>query len=812
MSGTLMNSSFPSENVLFSAASGQALQQGQRNALMLENQGIVNQGAQQAVSAVDQEQVGRAASFLMTLPEEQRAAAYPRVVQTLQSQGFAKNAPAQYPGHDVVAQLANAGVPVVDQYKMGLITPPGLTAAIAGANAPLPGQPGYGAPGPGASATPATAYGKGGPGSSVTVPPEYLPFYAEASKRTGIPVDVLIAQHRQESGFNPGATGAAGEIGIGQVAPATARSPGFGMTGVEPATLRDPRTNINFSADYLKARMGPNANPADPNAIVSGLHAYNGGGDPNYVANVTRYLPQPGATQQAAAAPVAPAGVAARTGGVDVAGPGAGAPGGGALPVTGPMTDQAWLDNQAKTYPDLAGPNANPTAPVPATDQPAPAAPGGAGVPVGNLGLVRTPDGNVGTPTPAPAPLPGTPPNAMGPTPSPPPQLMPAASAQPPQAAPATGTNSPQFQAALEFNRRAQVLETQYPYSPQAKAMAASLRAQAALYMQADSVTYDPVTGVGTKALTGERLNAAAPNAHYVWDEKQGSFIDTSGTHPPVTPPSPRLTQTSTGEIIQSKPGGGAQVVFTPSNPAVAAQEAAKAEGAASGKATAEALPKLIDAGRSAQAAEGNIDYGLSQLDKAKAGGIDTGYFSGAKTNIMSGLKSLGVPTDKIPFIGVDPSAVGNIQTARKTLAVVSGAILQQIIGKDSPITDSKIEAFIHAQPGIETDPDAVRRVLGWARSQFTFEREMAQSGVNEAATTGRLAPNWQAKYFKEHGFAPIYNPSTGEMQQPDGGAPGRESPPSAGAAPVVKSDADFHALPSGSVFTDPNGQQRRKP
>jgi len=241
---------------------------------------------------------------------------------------------------------------------------------------------------------------------------------------------------------------------------------------------------------------------------------------------------------------------------------------------------------------------------------------------------------------------------------------------------------------------------------------------------------------------------------------------------------------------------------------------AAKAGGAKTGTLAAESLPKLMDQGRAAQAAEGNIDYGLSQLDKAKAGGITTGYFSGALTTIQSAAKSLGFPTDKIPFINVSPDAIGNIQTARKTLAVVSGAILQQIIGKDSPITDSKIEAFIHAQPGIETDPDAVRRVLGWARSQFTYEREMSTAAVGAAADTGMLPTGWQARYFKEHGLAPVYNPGTGEMQQPDGAAPGRTSPVTAAAdAPaVVKSDADFHALPSGAVFTDPNGQQRRKP
>lgn len=158
---------------------------------------------------------------------------------------------------------------------------------------------------------PEGAYGRGGPGGSAAPPAEYMPFYKEASDRTGIPVDVLIAQHRQESGFNPNATGKAGEIGIGQVHPDTARNPGYGMAGVDPETLRDPRANINFSADYLKARGGA-GNWTDQAHQRRALQAYNGGGDPNYVANVTRYLPAPttggsGQTQQQAAPAPTPA-------------------------------------------------------------------------------------------------------------------------------------------------------------------------------------------------------------------------------------------------------------------------------------------------------------------------------------------------------------------------------------------------------------------------------------------------------------------------------------------------------------------------
>jgi soluble lytic murein transglycosylase-like protein len=121
------------------------------------------------------------------------------------------------------------------------------------------------------------------------VPAAYLPFYEAASKRTGIPIDILIAQGKQESGFNPDAVGTAGEIGLHQIKPSTAADPGFGMKGIDPVTLRDPAVNINFAADYLRARAG-NVNFNDPTAVDAALRSYNGGGDRNYVQNVRRHI------------------------------------------------------------------------------------------------------------------------------------------------------------------------------------------------------------------------------------------------------------------------------------------------------------------------------------------------------------------------------------------------------------------------------------------------------------------------------------------------------------------------------------------
>jgi soluble lytic murein transglycosylase-like protein len=127
---------------------------------------------------------------------------------------------------------------------------------------------------------------------SASQKPDYDAMIGRASKETGIPADLLRAQITQESKFNPNAVGKAGEIGLTQVLPSTAKKPGFGMAGVDPETLRDPEQNILFGAKYLAAR-GQAAGVKDwnnPEEVAKGLRAYNGGGDPNYVENVYRHM------------------------------------------------------------------------------------------------------------------------------------------------------------------------------------------------------------------------------------------------------------------------------------------------------------------------------------------------------------------------------------------------------------------------------------------------------------------------------------------------------------------------------------------
>lgn len=92
---------------------------------------------------------------------------------------------------------------------------------------------------------------------------------ADAGARYGVDPAVILSVIQVESSGNPAATGAAGEIGLMQVMPATAQ---LVRPGITPAELRDPATNVDVGARYLAdqlARYGGDLERA--------LSAYNAG-------------------------------------------------------------------------------------------------------------------------------------------------------------------------------------------------------------------------------------------------------------------------------------------------------------------------------------------------------------------------------------------------------------------------------------------------------------------------------------------------------------------------------------------------------
>lgn len=369
---------------------------------------------------------------------------------------------------------------------------------------------------------------------------------------------------------------------------------------------------------------------------------------------------------------------------------------------------------------------------------------------------------------------------------------------------PQVGADNPYVAKALDTIHRAQAAMIANPYNPQIQKAGQMAIDNAHTMMEMDQFVTN-LNGTQTNLRTGQVANAPTITPHYS-ESSPGVYTTPGGTDKPVFAPAGRIAfNPATSEAVVTGPGG-AKVFQPPDLDAAAALKSAQAQGTKTGEQAAATVPKMAAIGSEADTAIGNIDYGMNQLHQAAAGGINSGYFAPWVATAAAAGKSLGIDTKSM---GVDPTAVGNVQSAQKTLGVVAGAILQNAIGKDSAITDAKIEHFIHTQPGIETDPEAIQRVLGWARSQFVYNRNMAMDAVNNSDPhTGMISPGWQAQFYKKQGaFAPIYDPLSQEMKQPAGEGPAA-SMPSASPAPQQAAPAAPTSFREGQVATHPDGRK----
>lgn len=388
--------------------------------------------------------------------------------------------------------------------------------------------------------------------------------------------------------------------------------------------------------------------------------------------------------------------------------------------------------------------------------------------------------GNVATDAMPPAGMPpagaGAPVAVAGPgAPTAPTGAPGAAAAMPP-----TGANSPQIQEAIALQNKATALETNRltMFDPRAQHLANAYRQRAQLLMGLDTYATGP-GGVQINTRTGQIGNAPVPLANYQPDPAHPG-IWTSPGQKPFAEPSQRIVNVPGVGAVQSTLGGGAQVVVPQSPSGIAAAQSAAAQGTQSGK-TLPTVDSMTRLGTEAATAIGNIDYGLNQLHQAAQGGLPPGKATPMLADAAAWAKSLGIDTTRF---GIDPNAVANVQAGAKTLAVLGGRIIQQAIGPDSQITEGKVEAFIHAHPDLANDPNAIEKILGWARSQYVFSNNMAKDAMAHAdPQTGMIPAGWRADYAKRFGFAPIYDPLSGEMKQPQSGEGPAEEPPKPQAA-----------------------------
>ena len=749
--------------------------------------------AKQQIGATNMEMVGRAAGSLLGMSEPDAAAAYPAMVKNLQSQGFAMNAPADYPGHAALTSIVNSSIPVEKQYQYGIISPPGLADAIARGNQPLPGVAGGGA-GTGGSA----GGGPSGGGSFMD---------ALANIESG-DKNIVSGTDKDSKGLTLAQGGNPAEISQGNFQISTPTWHDFAkQAGVDinqyPTAMSAPRavqaqvaSVIPFNRfgprtqTLMRSRFGPldtsqtvgalagtpalalNPNTAGPRvggtATVAAPPPLNPNAGPRVTA-VPGQMPPPLQTGQTDAPPVVtPSPLALRTGGTDVAGPGA-----------GPDTTLPPLYSQNQAYQT--------------------------GIPGITIGGAASPLAPSGT-TPASLAAPAIPVASA------------AAQAPPDTSPPPTGVNSPQFQAAMELNRRAAALLMQYPMSPVAQQQAAAWKAQAALYMQAD-----------------KEVEATRGGVHGQISQLTGQF----------TPdPARRMVTRADGSVINDQ---GQIVAPALSNavPPLGGYDAQKEAYEGDRK----DLTQIAAAGQQAQSSQIRLQTMLDLIPK-----ISTGAGGVTRAQLASLAETAGFPGIAQTLIAhsSDGDASAAQEFSKLTLAS-AGAAERGDLGSRGSL--GAIRLYQQANPNLDLRPGANKAVIGMQLIASQADADYAQAALsfgnkygNDFRTgSGPYVPlttfdqQWQQQrnpqiYSAAMGAlagqpvsqwanglsAPEYKRALDVVSRASpsavvNGKSGRISmqpnqptaAPSGGGSPpvVARTPAEAQALPPGTTYTTPDGR-----
>ena len=761
-------SSFTPPNQLFdlskSIQGAQAIQQNQ----------LAQQGQQTALTQANVQQVSQAAAGLLSAyPDEaSRAAAYPKYVGLLQSQGYAMNAPAQYPGEAALRAMVNMGLSPKELYASGALLTPQQQQAF---NTPTPP-----AGGGGGTSTPAAG---GGP----------APFVG-ANLPLGVTPDVdqLVRPVYGEARGEP----TAGQIAVANVIKTRMQKAGQGVQdtvfapnqfeawsdpknrpGMEALSPTDPQYQAILNNVVRPTMSGQAQDPTGGATYFFNpkLQAQLGRQTPGFaqgnqttIGNHTFYYGPYGARGGTATASAAPS-------------PAPVTPGGGVTPAPYQVASNAPVAPP--------GAAAAPTTPVqtPATgdqfDVPAAAAPAQPAPPVPAPGAAAQPP--AATPTPA----------ARGGTSS-----LPDVSTIP------TGYNSPAYQAAQqtinEGYRRLVVAGSNEGLRLQAQAMIA----QGQRDQQLDHIVQAQRGGIpgNFNTTTGQftpdpsRRMAAQQNGDVINDQGQVIYhVDPQELVKDANNQYWYLPKYPT-----QAPGGGlagAQSVPGPQLPTPGYVKEQEAE--------ADRLSKMRDAvlDRAKESAAANTMIGNTEtaMSAAQQGNVGPGALAPKMVELVATAKALGI---NLAGFGIDTSKLAAAQVTREQLQQLNGAILRKMYPQR--ITNADLAVSGTVLPNYGLDPDALTANFDIYKKQNAYDTQMAQDMLAyEHANNGSLK-GWEQQWYSKNNFAtgPLDNlfgdAKSGQLSTGKGDGGGQTQ-----AAPTLPPKA-LASLTEGHVSTFLNGQQ----
>lgn len=205
------------------------------------------------------------------------------------------------------------------------------------------------------------------------------------------------------------------------------------------------------------------------------------------------------------------------------------------------------------------------------------------------------------------------------------------------------------------------------------------------------------------------------------------------------------------------------------------------------------------------KALDGNVEQGsnlnmrlqeqLDALQKFKAGG-------GGETRAELASMAQAIPgMPKSIVNGIAGGDIASMQEFNKLAAQTAMEQLKQSMGGSGRVSQMEFKVFLHNNPNLSTDPDAIRKIFDFNNRIFqrdVTKQSMYNAYVGKGGDPATFPQIWEEQ-SKQMGFT---NPSMNAQATP---VPG-------GSPPKIKDDVEFSKLPSGAVFVGPDGKQRRKP
>lgn len=150
-----------------------------------------------------------------------------------------------------------------------------------------------------------------------------------------------------------------------------------------------------------------------------------------------------------------------------------------------------------------------------------------------------------------------------------------------------------------------------------------------------------------------------------------------------------------------------------------------------------------------AQAAQTQLQV-LQQLQDLSTKGFHPGAGAGIRTQLGQLMQGLGMPREA--YDAVANGSLSASQAFQKYSVQNTMNVLRQAIGGQGRLTNLEFEQFLHSNPNLDTDPNAIKKILGI--SQKIYMLKLAEQKGLDAWTSAGHAPAdfpaaWTAKLLQ---------------------------------------------------------------